>query len=121
MLHFNRAGSGVRDRFSPSLSAGPHTENRSLGMDVKQIAVLLDGIPFVSSRTAFEVAKDAVEKYIQAYDEEENRREASDDKYNQAILTSKWRDQDRPPPGKKERNGQPLNWAWSERYFFKAD
>ena len=90
-------------------------------MDVQQIAVLLEGIPFLSSRIAFEVAKEAVEKYIQAYDDEENRKKASDEKYNKAILTSKWRHEDRPPPGKKEGNGQPLNWAWCERYFFQDD
>ena len=90
-------------------------------MEVKQITQLSDRLPLLSSSIAFGINKEAVEKYIQAYDEEENRKNAAEARYNQAILTSKWRDSDRPPPGKRERNGQPLNWAWCSRYFFKAE
>ncbi len=90
-------------------------------MDQKQIASLLEDLPFLSSRITFEVAQEAVDKYIENYYQETDREQARDKRYANAILKSKWRRQDQPPSGRKGSHGEPLNWGWVSQSFWKDE
>lgn len=83
-------------------------------MDATQVAELHDGIPLLASDIALEFAEEVVGDYIRSFHQEQDRKKASEKRYHQAILASKWRRQDQPPPGKKEN---PFDWAWVARRF----